>query len=78
VNIAFAVSIAHAKLSPVALVRASWALRAGTVLMPLGFFAGGVIFYGGDPGIGIALVPPAALVLIIGIATFARGFAKPR
>jgi hypothetical protein len=75
VNIAFAVSIKHARLSPVALLRASWALRAGTVLMPLGFFAGGVIFYGGDPGIGIALVPPAALVLVIGIVTFARGFA---
>lgn len=76
VNIAFAVSIPHATLSETALARASWALRAATILMPLGFFAGGFLFYGGDPGIGIALVPPAAIVLLIGVITFARGFAK--
>ena len=77
VNIAFAVSIKHAKLSPVSLLRASWALRAATILMPLGFFAGGIVFYAGDPGLGIALVPPSALILIIGVVAMARGF-RPR
>jgi hypothetical protein len=78
VNIGFAVSIPHAKLSPVALMRASWALRAATVLMPLGFFAGGFAFYGGDPGLGIALVPPSAVILIIGVVAMARGFSAGR
>ena len=78
VNIGFAVSVPHAKLSPVALLRASWALRAATVLMPLGFFAGGFAFYGGDPGIGIALVPPSAVILIIGVVAMARGFGARR
>ena len=74
VNIAFALSIPRAKLSPVALARASFALRLASVLLPLGFIAGGFTFYGGDPGIAIVLVPPSAVLLIIGIATFARGF----
>jgi len=78
VNIAFAVSVPHARLSPVALLRASWALRAATLLMPLGFFAGGIAFYGGDPGLGIVLVPPSAVILIIGVVAFARGFASRR
>ncbi len=78
VNIAFAVSIKHATMSPVSLLRASWALRAATILMPLGFFAGGMMFYAGDPGLGIALVPPAAIVLVIGIVAIARGFSPKR
>lgn len=31
------------------------------VLMPLGFFLGGVILHGGDPGVGVFLVPVGAL-----------------
>jgi hypothetical protein len=76
VNIAFALSLRHAKLSPGALARASLALRLATVLMPLGFLAGGFVVYAGDPGIGIVLVPPSAVILIIGVATFARGFSS--
>lgn len=75
VNIAFAVSLPHATLSPVARARASFALRLATVLMPLGFLAGGFGVYGGDPGISIVLVPPSAVILIVGLVTFARGFA---
>ena len=74
VNIAFALSLPRAKLGPVALARASFALRLASVLLPVGFIAGGFTFYGGDPGIAIVLVPPSAVLLIIGIATFARGF----
>lgn len=76
VNIAFAVSVKHAKLSAVALVRASFALRAATILMPLGFFLGGTVFYAGDPGFAIILVPPAGALLVIGLVLMARGFAK--
>ncbi len=76
VNIAFALSLPHAKLSIVAQARASFALRAATVLMPLGFLAGGFGVYGGDPGISIVLVPPSAILLIIALVTFARGFSS--
>jgi hypothetical protein len=50
----------------------SVALRAATVLVPAGFFAGGLVFYDGDPGLGIALVPLGALLLLWGIAGVAR------
>lgn len=43
-------------------------LRLATVLMPLGFFLGGVVTYGGDPGLGVLLVPVGAAFLLIAIA----------
>lgn len=51
---------------------ASTMLVAATVLLPAGFFAGGVTFYSGDPGIGIALVPPGAACLLIAVVQLAR------
>jgi hypothetical protein len=50
----------------------SWCLRAGSVLLPVGFVAGGLFVYGGDPGLGVAFVPPGALLLITGAALAAR------
>ena len=76
VNLAFALSLSRAKLSAVAATRASWALRAATVLMPLGFITGGLAFYAGDPGLGIVLVPPAAAILVVGLVLVARGFRR--
>src|SRR5262245_60782581 len=35
----------------------SKALMAASVLLPGGFFLGGVVFYSGDPGLGVLLVP---------------------
>lgn len=43
---------------------ASWALMAGSVLMPLGFFLGGLFHFEGDPGLGIFLAPPGALLIL--------------
>ena len=43
-------------------------LMAAAVLLPAGFFLGGVNPYGGDPGLGILLVPVGALLLITGLA----------
>lgn len=54
---------------------ASMMLIAATVLLPAGFFAGGVTFYSGDPGIGIALVPPGAACLLIAVVQLARASA---
>ncbi len=51
---------------------ASKMLMAATVLLPAGFFSGGVTFYSGDPGIGIALVPPGAACLLIAVVQLAR------
>ncbi len=42
-------------------------LRLAAILMPLGFFAGGVLNYEGDPSYGIVLVPIGALFLVIAL-----------
>jgi hypothetical protein len=51
---------------------AARALAGATLLLPGGFFLGGLVTYGGDPGLGIALVPIGALLLIAGVARIAR------
>lgn len=50
---------------------ASRALLAGQILLPLGFFLGGAFLYDGDPGLGIFLVPPGALLLLAAVALIA-------
>ena len=77
-NVAFAVSVPRIKLEGASAARASFALRAASVLMPLGFILGGASFYAGDPGIGIALVPPSALLLVYALVVIARGFSSRR
>ena len=77
-NLAFAFSLRHAKLSTVAAVRASFALRAVTVLLPLGFLLGGIVFYAGDPGFAIVLVPPSGALLVIALAMIANAFSSRR
>lgn len=47
-------------------------LIASGVLLPLGFFLGGIGHYGGDPGLGIVLVPVGAILLLAGIVSIAR------
>lgn len=51
---------------------ASWCLRGALALMPLGFFLGGLRIHGGDPGLGILLVPPGALLLFTAVLLAAR------
>lgn len=45
---------------------ASRLISAASLLMPLGFFLGGWQYYGGDPGLGILLVPIGGLALVVG------------
>lgn len=52
---------------------ASWCLTGATVLMPAGFFLGGVFLHGGDPGLGIALLPPGAALLLSAVVLTCRG-----
>jgi hypothetical protein len=51
---------------------ASPALIAGTLLVPGGFFLGGVFAHGGDPGLGAILIPPGALAILVALALVAR------
>jgi hypothetical protein len=39
-------------------------LIAASVLLPGGFFLGGIAFFGGDPGLGVLVVPLAAVLLL--------------
>ncbi|MFT5442256.1 MAG: hypothetical protein ACI8W3_001298 [Myxococcota bacterium] len=52
---------------------ASRGFVAALVLMPLGFFLGGLWVYGGDPSLGILLVPVGALALFVAVFNTARG-----
>ncbi|MCZ6794907.1 MAG: hypothetical protein O7J95_14985 [Planctomycetota bacterium] len=42
-------------------------LMGAGVLLPGGFFLGGVKFYAGDPGLGILLVPVGAALLVLAV-----------
>ncbi|MBI3402245.1 MAG: hypothetical protein HY048_12560 [Acidobacteria bacterium] len=50
----------------------SSALMGASVLLPGGFFLGGIVFYSGDPGLGILLVPFGAVLLIAALFLIAR------
>jgi hypothetical protein len=70
VNLALAASC---HLLPRPLHRAaSPALVAGTILIPGGFFVGGMFSHGGDPGLGAILIPPGALFVLVSLALLAR------
>lgn len=45
----------------------SRALLLALALLPFGFFAGGVVVHGGDPGLPILLVPVGALALLVAL-----------
>lgn len=51
---------------------ASACLTGGGVLMPAGFFMGGIFIYAGDPGLGILLVPLGGVLLFIAVLLAAR------
>ena len=59
-------------LSAARRMRASRALIAGSVLLPLGFLLGGLFHYEGDPGIGIFVAPLGALLLLYAVAVQTR------
>jgi hypothetical protein len=46
---------------------ASYALIAASLLMPCGFFLGGIWIYAGDPGLGILLVPLGSVLLFVSV-----------
>ena len=50
----------------------SSSLVAASVLLPGGFFLGGISFYAGDPGLGVLLVPPGAALLLLAVGLIAK------
>ncbi len=58
--------------------RVTFSLLWAGVLFPLGFFLGGIVTYGGDPGLGIWLVPVAALLLFYSVGWIALRVSKSR
>jgi hypothetical protein len=56
----------------------SLALIWATILLPAGFFLGGIVIYDGDPGLGVWLVPIGAALLFYSIARIALDLSKRR
>jgi len=56
----------------------SLALIWAAILLPGGFFLGGIVTYDGDPGLGVWLVPIGAALLFYSIARIALDFSKRR
>jgi hypothetical protein len=61
------------ELAPSRVSTVSASLVGASVLLPGGFFLGGVVFYAGDPGLGVLLVPVGALMLLLAVFLIARG-----
>jgi hypothetical protein len=57
---------------------ASSSLVAAGVLLPGGFFLGGIAFYGGDPGVGTVLVPVGAVLFLFALFSIARTVSAAR
>jgi len=72
VNIAFALALSGVRLPMRSVPRISTALVLASVLLPGGFFAAGIRFYEGDPGIGIITVPLGAALLLLALFSIAR------
>ena len=76
VNIAYALTLP--RFPRAAGKTASRWLIAGSLLMPLGFLAGGAVTYGGDPNPGIALVAVGGLVLLVALLAIVRAVFRSR
>jgi len=73
IHVVFGLSLrVAAEAAPPRLALLSRALVGASVLLPGGFFLGGVTFYAGDPGIGVALVPVGAVLLLLAVLLAAR------
>ena len=69
-HVAFGLCLAHVGGQMPRL--ASGSLFAATIALPAGFFLGGFGSQGGDPGLGILLVPFGAVALLVAFAGMAR------
>lgn len=74
IHIAFAVTAKASRIAPGR--AASHCLRGASLLLPGGFFLGGLVVNGGDPGVGILLVPVGGLLLLIAVGLTARNLTR--
>jgi uncharacterized membrane protein len=54
----------------------SFALIWAAILLPAGFFLGGIVIYDGDPGLGVWLVPAGAILLFYSVTRIALDLSK--
>ena len=54
----------------------SFSLIWAAILLPAGFFLGGIVIYDGDPGLGVWLVPIGAALMFYSIARIALDLSK--
>lgn len=68
IQLAFGATLHFVTITGMGKIRAAsgFFLAAG-IIMPMGFFLGGVFIYGGDPGLGVFLVPVGALALMVAV-----------
>lgn len=79
VNVAFALCLPRlVGLAPGARRLAGRSLGLGTILLPAGFFLGGVFVYEGDPGLAILLAPVGAILVFVGVVVIARSASSAR
>lgn len=72
INIVFGLSLGTLALGAAGRTVASRCLYGASVLIPAGFFFGGVFIHEGDPGLGIVLVPVGFLLLVVAVFLAAR------
>lgn len=73
INIVFTLTVRSLpEFSPSAQRFASRCLIAATILLPGGFFFGGMFISAGDPGLPVLLVPIGALLMFVGVFIAAR------
>ena len=73
VHVVFGLTVRSGFVRPDRDLRAiSLTLMAASVLLPGGFFLGGIAFFSGDPGLGIMLLPVGAVLLLAAVFSIAR------
>ena len=72
IHLLFAVSLPALPPAPARDRVASRCLIGTSFLLPGGFFAGGLVYYSGDPGPGVLLVPVGAVLLLTAVFLMAR------
>jgi hypothetical protein len=72
VHLGFAFTVRQGGVEGINVKTASSALVGASALLPVGFFLGGLRFYAGDPGVGVALVPVGAVLVIYAAVVVAR------
>ncbi len=73
VHIAFALTVAHTPRPP------RWpspCLTGALIAIPAGFFLGGLSPTGGDPGVGIVLLPLGVVLLVVAIVGTAHAVSR--